>query len=65
MEKTLKPVKVYTNENCIYIEQQWDFDSESTIILCPDQIDLLINWLTQAKNEFQMKEKVSGKSLAN
>jgi len=56
MDKRMEPLSVSTtNEGRIEIIQETsELDFESSIIsLSPDQVDILIQWLTEAREELQ------------
>jgi len=52
MEKHMLEVKVYTAEDgCICIEQEIPHTDTYPISLNPEQVDIVIKWLQEAKNE--------------
>ncbi len=56
MDKRMEPLSVSTtNEGRIEIIQETsELDFEASIIsLSPDQVDILIKWLTEAREELQ------------
>ena len=55
MENKMWPIEVTkTEQGYIRISQDvGSFDEEESIMLHPDQIDLLVKWLNKAKDELQ------------
>ena len=52
MDKEMMEVEVYTQEGAVIIEQSLPFYNGSDVImLSPDQIDVVITWLQEAKEE--------------
>ena len=51
MEKDSYQFKVSTENGCIFITQEDPGSDDSRICLSPDQVDLLVNWLKEARNE--------------
>lgn len=52
MEKTLQEISVYTNENYICIKQPTMNEDDAIVAVNPEQIDILIKWLKEARKEF-------------
>lgn len=55
MNKEMLPVKVEkTEEGCICISQDFGaYEEEHSILLHPEQIDLLVKWINEVKEELQ------------
>jgi hypothetical protein len=54
MEKRMEPLKVRTtNDGQILIEQEFHSDDSHGVFVDPSQVDLLIQWLQEAKAELQ------------
>lgn len=55
MERKMWPIKVEADsQGFIRISQEiGTFEDEDTIIIHPDQVDLLIKWIDDARNESQ------------
>lgn len=54
-EKEMQQVKVYTDEkNFICIQQDNYGGDEAIIYINPDQVDTLIKWLNEARNELNV-----------
>ncbi len=53
MEKKMEAVTVYvSDDNNVCIKDDYDYgDEEHIIVLNPDQIDTIIQWLKEAKSE--------------
>ena len=54
MEKTMMEISVKTTEEGRIIIEQSRYESD-VILLAPEQIDILIKWLQDAKNEIQQR----------
>jgi hypothetical protein len=52
VEKRLEAISVYTNEEFICIKQPVECDEAHIIIISPEQIDVVIKWLREARKEF-------------
>ena len=50
-------VSVTSQDGVIYIEQPSGEDQNESVMLHPEQIDLLVRWLREAKNEIMKKRK--------
>ena len=58
MDKCMKGVSVHTADDIIEIVQrQEDREPLDIISLYPEQVDLLISWLQEAKDEIQSKNE--------
>jgi hypothetical protein len=57
MEKHMEEVSVKTNEEgkILIVQDNPVGDHDDTIILEPDQVDVIIQWLQEAKAEIQKK----------
>ena len=54
MEKRMTAVKVWTKDDgVIYIEQEIPQDDNAIIGIYPDQVELLIQWLNEAKESIK------------
>lgn len=53
MQKEMSNVSVLTSNGNIYISQSHNYMEEDTIILHPDQVELLIQWIKEAKEELE------------
>lgn len=53
MEKEMINVSVSTQNEYIFITQKYNMGDEDTICLHPDQVDLLIKWLQEAKDTLE------------
>jgi len=52
MKKEMLEVSVYTSDSSVFIEQPYPgYHEPSTIVLSPEQIDIVITWLKTAKEE--------------
>lgn len=51
MEKTIQDIAIETKGSSIYLSQADIGDGPGTIMISVDQVDLLIDWLKQAKEE--------------
>ncbi len=51
-------ITVYTGDRdkCIYISQEHQIDDDAIVYIYPDQLDLLIEWLQEAKRSLQNGE---------
>ena len=50
MKKQMLEVRVYTKDSEVIIEQPYPFHTApSMIILSPEQIDIIVSWLKEAK----------------
>lgn len=59
MEKKMEAVTVYvSDENNVCIKGEAYYDEEPIIILNPHQVDTIIQWLKEAKNEV-LQNKIS------
>ncbi|MBT4286181.1 MAG: hypothetical protein HOD92_02500 [Deltaproteobacteria bacterium] len=50
-------VSVTSQDDVIYIEQPSIDDQNESVMLHPEQIDLVVRWLKEAKNEIIKKRK--------
>ena len=57
MKKTMYDVSVTSEDEVIYIEQPSIDDQSESIMLHPEQVDLVVKWLREAKNEILKKRK--------
>jgi hypothetical protein len=57
MKKTMYDVSVTSQDDVIYIEQPSIDDQNESVMLHPEQIDLVVRWLKEAKNEIIKKRK--------
>ena len=56
VEREMQQLKVYVSENGYICLQQECFGTDDSIIsVHPDQVDLLLKWLKEAKDELQKK----------
>ena len=55
MKKEMLEVKVYTQGSEIIIEQPMPHSDSDVIFLAPEQIDIIISWLKEAKEELNGK----------
>lgn len=54
MEKEMYWVKIYISDsNNIVISQPSDVGDESCVLIHPDQVDTVIKWLQEAKQEME------------
>ena len=54
MNKEMYEVKVYiSNSNNIVISQPNETDDKSYIVINPDQVDIIVKWLQEAKLEIE------------
>lgn len=53
MEKEMPNLKVTTANGNIYISQANNYLEEDTIVLHPDQAELLIQWIKEAKDDLK------------
>jgi hypothetical protein len=54
MDKTLQEISVYTNDKYICIKQpDTNMMIDAVVVVNPEQIDILIQWLQEAKKEFE------------
>ena len=52
MKKRMEEVEVRTEKGAIYIEQPvFGQNDPACILISPEQIDMLVNWLQEAKEE--------------
>jgi hypothetical protein len=51
MQQMMFEVMVKVSDGCIYVEQDSSFHETQSIQVHPDQVDILINWLKEAKEE--------------
>ena len=51
MRKTILEVSVYTQDSEVIIEQNYPHSDPDIIVLSPEQIDIIIAWLKEAKEE--------------
>ncbi|ACB75995.1 hypothetical protein [Opitutus terrae] len=57
MDKKIEPVEVYIHESGDHIcLKQDDFGEEAVLTISPDQVDELIAWLQEARDEMQRGE---------
>ncbi|MGD8672927.1 MAG: hypothetical protein PVH86_06395 [Thiogranum sp.] len=57
MEKNLEPLIVRTTNDGVEIVQDYQTgDRESVIFVRPEELDILIAWLQEAKSELEKKE---------
>ena len=62
MEKKVEPLELKVGDNGVSISQ--DYYDDPTVINVPfDQIDLLIQWLQEAKAELSAKRKATAPTL--
>ena len=60
MEREMRQIKVFINEKSyICISQYSALDEDALILLHPDQLELFIQWLREARDELQNKEPAS------
>ena len=50
-EKKMEDLKVFVDDGMVCMGQDFPGEDEHSICIHPDQVDLLIQWLTEAKNE--------------
>ena len=54
MEKRMEQIKVYiSDDNHVCIEQDNFQNDDSHIAVCPEQVDILIQWLKEAKDSIK------------
>jgi len=51
MKKQMQEVSVYTLDSVVIIEQPVPFNDDAVIYLSPEQVDIVILWLKEAKEE--------------
>ena len=57
MEKECDQINFSTKDGYVFISQDDTGGGEQCIRVAPDQVDLLINWLQQAKDELRQKDE--------
>lgn len=55
MDKLIREVQVYTDDSDIMIKQSVLFNDDDIIVLSPEQVDIVIAWLKEAKEELNGK----------
>ena len=56
MHRTMHPVEVSVENGLIYITQESHGTYDQVVCLHPDQVDILIRWLQEARNELETDE---------
>lgn len=56
MHRAMHPVEVSVENGLIYITQESHGTYDQVVCLHPDQVDILIRWLQEARNELETDE---------
>jgi len=57
MKKTMYDVSVASQDGIIFIEQPSQDENGECVMLHPEQIDLVIKWMREAKSEIIKRQK--------
>ncbi len=56
MKKEMREISITTDEEKIFITQPVPMNDDDTVVILPEQVDILIEWLKEAKAEIEREK---------